>query len=195
MQTPLPQVAYVACAAKQHIQKDGKPSTRQAAQILQETDAAVRQSQCGKARSWLAQEALQYNTEYMEINPKNTSKQCCMCGSINMWRKSSKFRCYNCGVSCHADVNAAFNILFTFYVVQWSKHAQAVYSLQNKAGMVLRGKIHLATLTIPSVVGDVMAGTGCPKDGRQSPTNKERLNVTPLNGGSPPTPVVTQAVG
>ena len=59
--------------------------------------------------------------------------------------------------------------------------------------MVLRGKIHLATLTIPSVVGDVMAGTGCSKVGCQSPTNKERLNVTPLDGGSPPTSAARQA--
>ena len=155
----------------------------------------MRQSQCGKARSWLAQEALQYNIEYMEINPKGTSQQCCMCGSTNTWRKSSKFRCYNCGVSCHADVNAAFNILFAFYAVQWSKRVQAVYSLQNKAGMVLRGKIHLGTCMIPPGVNDVMAGTGCPKGGLYSSTDKGHLIGAPLNGGSPPTPVVTQAVG
>ncbi len=59
--------------------------------------------------------------------------------------------------------------------------------------MVLRGKIHLATLTIPSVVGDVMAGTGCPKDGHQSLTNKEHLMESPLDGNSP-TSAVRQAV-
>ncbi len=153
----------------------------------------MRQSKCGESRSWLAEGALKHNTEYMEINPRGTSQQCCMCGGTNTWRKGSKFRCHTCGIACHADVNAAFNILFTFYAVQWSKRVQAVYSLQNKAGMVLRGRIHLATLTIPSVVGDVMAGTGCPKGGLYSSTDKGHLNVTPLNGGSPPTPVVTQA--
>ncbi len=153
----------------------------------------MRQGKCGEARSWLSQRALQYNTEYTEIDPKGTSQQCCMCGSTNTWRKSSQFRCYDCGVLMHADINAAFNILFTFYTVQWSKRAQAVYTLQNKAGMVLRGKIHLGTCTLPPSVNDVMAGTGCPKVGHQSPTNKERLNGAPLNGGSPPTPVVTQA--
>ena len=70
---------------------------------------------------------------------------------------------------------------------------QAVYALYNKVGMVLRGKIHLATLTIPSVVGDVMAGTGHSKDGHQSLTNKERLNGAPLDGNLP-TSVVTQDV-
>ena len=64
-----------------------------------------------------------------------------------------------------------------------------------KAGMVLRGKIHIATLAIPSVVGDVMAGTGHPKVGLVCPlTNKEHLNGAPLNGGSPPTSAVQQAV-
>ncbi len=152
----------------------------------------MRQSKCGEARTWLAQQALQHNTEYMEIDQKGTSQHCCMCGSTNTWRKSSRFRCYDCGVLMHADVNAAFNILFTFYAVQWSKRAQAVYALQDKAGMVLRGKIHLATLTIPSVVGDVMAGTGHPKDGCQSLANKGHLNGSPLNGNLP-TSAVRQA--
>ena len=90
-------------------------------------------------------------------------------------------------------MSAAFNILFTFRTIQWSKRVQAVYALYNKVGMVLREKIHLATLTIPSVVGDVMAGTGHSKDGHQSLTNKERLNGAPLNGGLPPTSAVRQA--
>ncbi|MYB30135.1 MAG: hypothetical protein F4Y18_03770 [Cenarchaeum sp. SB0663_bin_5] len=38
------------------------------------------------------------------------------------------------------------------------------------------------TLTISSAVGDVMAGTSCPKVGRQNLTNKERLIRAPLDG-------------
>ena len=142
----------------------------------------MRQSKCGEARAWLAQQALKHNTEYIEGDPKHTSQQCCMCGSMDTWRKSSQFRCYNCGVLMHADVNAAFNILFIFDAVWWSKRAQSVYHLQNKAGMVLRGKIHLGACTTPPSASDVMAGTGCPKDGCQNPTNKEHLNEAPLNG-------------
>ena len=78
----------------------------------------MRQSHCGEAREHISQQCLRYNVEYTEINPKNTSKQCCMCGSLNTWRKSSKFRCHNCGIVCHADVNAAFNILFAFRIIQ-----------------------------------------------------------------------------
>ena len=145
----------------------------------------MRQSKCGEARALLAQRALQHNTEYMEIDQKGTSQQCCVCGSTNTWRKGSKFRCHTCGIACHADVNAAFNILVTFYAVQWSKRVQAVYSLQTKAGMVLRGRIHLGTCTLPPSVNDVMAGTGCPKDGRQSLANNGHLYGAPLNGNLP----------
>ncbi len=93
----------------------------------------------------------------------------------------------------HADVNAAFNILFIFYAVQWSKRTQAVYSLQAKAGMVLRGKVYLGTCTLPPSANDLMVGTGCPKVGCQNPTNKGHLIEAPLNGDSP-TFAVTQAV-
>ncbi len=77
----------------------------------------MRQFKCGEARALLAQQALQHNTEYAEIDPKYTSQQCCVYGSTNTWRDGSRFRCRECGVVQHADVNAAFNILFTFYTV------------------------------------------------------------------------------
>ena len=105
-----------------------------------------------------------------------------------------QFRCHNCGVLMNVGVNAVFSILFIFYAVQWGRRAQAVYALQNKIGMVLRGKIHLGTCTLPPSVNDVMVGTGCPKVGCQNPTNKRHLNGAPLNGGSSPTSVETQAV-
>ncbi len=145
----------------------------------------MRQSKCGEAREHICRQSLTYNVEYGEINPKNTSQQCCMCGSTNTWRKSSQFRCHNCGVLMHADVNAAFNILSSFNLVWWSKRVQAAYHLQNKAGMVLRGKIHLGACTTPPSASDVMAGTGCPKVGCQNLTNKERLIGAPLNGVQP----------
>ena len=85
-------------------------------------------------------------------------------------------------------------LLFIFYAVQWGRRAQDVYALQNKIGMVLRGKIHLGTCTLPPSVNDVMVDTGCPKVGCQNPTNKRHLNGSPLNGGSSPTSVETQAV-
>ncbi len=145
----------------------------------------TRQSRCGKARNDIAQKSLRYNVEYIEIDPKNTSKQCCMCCSMNTWREGSKFRCYNCGMACHADVNAAFNILFAFRIIRWSKRSQGVYELYNEAGMVSRGKIHLGTCTIPPGVNDVIAGTGGHQVRRQSHTDNERLLETPLDGNLP----------
>ncbi len=153
----------------------------------------MRQSKCGEARSHIAQSSLQHSIEYVEINQRGTSQLCCMCGSRNTTRKSSRFWCHTCGVLMHADINAAYNILYIPDAISWNKRAQTAYSLQDKAGMVLRGKIHLATLTIPSVVGDVVAGTGCPKVVHQSPANKGHLNGAPLNGNSP-TSAVRQAV-
>ena len=91
----------------------------------------------------------------------------------------------------HADVNAAFNILYIIRAVWWSKRAQSVYHLQNKAGMALRGKIHLDACMIPPSVNDVMAGTGHPKVGHQNQANNGHLIEAPLNCGPPSTFVET----
>ena len=69
--------------------------------------------------------------------------------------------------------------------VQWSRRVQSVYTLQDKAGMVLRGRIRLDACTLPPSVNDIMAGTGCYQDGLFSLTNKEHLNEAPLNGVQP----------
>ena len=69
-----------------------------------------------------------------------------------------------------------------------------MYSLQDKAGMVLRGRIHLGACTHPPSVHDVMVCTGCPKVGLYSSTNKRHLNGAPRNGGSPSTSVETPTV-
>ena len=89
----------------------------------------------------------------------------------------------------HADVNAAFNILFIFDSVQWSKRVQSVYTLQDKAGMVLRGKIHLDACKLPPSVNDMMAGTGCQKTGDQrrqfyNRSKGRHLTDTPLDGST-----------
>ena len=159
----------------------------------------MRQSKCGKAREHIAQQSLKYNVEYNEINPRNTSKQCCMCGSLNteryggfkVWHDNivhkhkgygRKFKCHDCGVLMHADFNAAYNILFAFNLVLWSKRIQAVRKLQDKAGMVLRGRIHLGACTIPPSANDVIAGTGGHEEWVKTQADNERLPNTPLDG-------------
>lgn len=78
----------------------------------------MRQSKCGEARTCLSQQSLKkYNTKYMEIYQR-TPRNSAVCGSTNMWRKSSRFRGYNWGVLMYADVNAVFNTLFIFQMMQ-----------------------------------------------------------------------------
>jgi transposase len=52
-----------------------------------------------------------YGIPIIYIDPRNTSKSCSKCGSINDTLGSSKlFKCSNCGHIDHRDSNAAFNI-------------------------------------------------------------------------------------
>ena len=49
---------------------------------------------------------------FLEINPKNTSRQCNCCGDIDPDnREGEKFLCVECGNFDDADLNAAKNIL------------------------------------------------------------------------------------
>jgi putative transposase len=48
----------------------------------------------------------------VEVNPRNTSRMCAICGHVAEGnRKGEAFRCLSCGHEAHADVNAAVNIL------------------------------------------------------------------------------------
>jgi putative transposase len=49
----------------------------------------------------------------IKVNPRNTSRKCPHCGSIDARNRESQasFRCVDCGHQAHADVNAAINIL------------------------------------------------------------------------------------
>ena len=48
----------------------------------------------------------------VEVNPKNTSKTCSECGSIQEMPLSERtFNCKKCGMSKDRDLNASINIL------------------------------------------------------------------------------------
>jgi len=46
------------------------------------------------------------------VNPRNTSKRCSKCGSLNTIRQSSNFHCLDCSYHLNADLNASFNLKF-----------------------------------------------------------------------------------
>jgi putative transposase len=49
----------------------------------------------------------------VEVSPRHTSQKCSRCGHITAGNRvtQAEFRCLSCGLSMHADVNAAENIL------------------------------------------------------------------------------------
>lgn len=50
------------------------------------------------------------------VDPKNTSRTCPKCGSIDKRNRNGElFHCINCGYEANADLNAAMNILARFY--------------------------------------------------------------------------------
>lgn len=49
---------------------------------------------------------------FVRVNPARTSQTCADCGSVDpLSRKGTRFRCWHCGHTADADVNAARNIL------------------------------------------------------------------------------------
>ena len=50
------------------------------------------------------------------VDPKNTSRTCPKCGSIDKKNRNGEFfKCVNCGYEVNADLNATMNILTKFY--------------------------------------------------------------------------------
>lgn len=66
----------------------------------------------GKYGQMLHYKAWSAGCEVMEVNPKNTSKECSRCGNIQAMPLSERtFVCSSCGHMEDRDVNAAINIL------------------------------------------------------------------------------------
>ena len=130
-----------------------------------ELNKSVRQSKPGAVRADSATRAPAHSVQHDEINQKHTSDHCSRCGAGggDIYRKGRLFKCFICYNVMHADINAAWNILYNTSVVWWSKRAQNSTKLYNKAGLVLRDRIHLGDCTIPPVAGDRSAGTGEPQ--------------------------------
>lgn len=60
----------------------------------------------------LEYKAVTSGSEFVKVNPRNTSKTCSRCGTIaEMPLSKREFLCPDCGLACHRDLNAALNIL------------------------------------------------------------------------------------
>lgn len=62
--------------------------------------------------AFLAYKAKQAGVTVVTVDPRNTSRGCSRCGHTEKANRptQSRFKCRQCGFSCHADANAAENI-------------------------------------------------------------------------------------
>jgi len=63
-------------------------------------------------QSFLGYKAQRVGVPIVKVDPRNTSRECSVCGCVDKRNRSSQsvFSCTQCGYVSHADVNAAINI-------------------------------------------------------------------------------------
>lgn len=65
----------------------------------------------GNFARMLAYKAVACGCQFVEVNPRNTSRTCSECRAIvDMPLSKRTFRCTKCGFVCHRDLNASINI-------------------------------------------------------------------------------------
>lgn len=72
----------------------------------------IADSSWGRFMTMLKFKAESAGTEIIEVNPKNTTKECHICGSLQdmpLWQR--RYECHNCGSSIDRDTNSAIVIL------------------------------------------------------------------------------------
>ena len=89
----------------------GKP-LRNGASAKAGLNAAVLRSGWGKTGRYLRYKAIRAGKLVLEVDPKNTSRCCPLCGAVDAKNRPSQavFRCVRCGFEGNADVVAARNI-------------------------------------------------------------------------------------
>jgi IS605 OrfB family transposase len=63
-------------------------------------------------QKFIEYKAVRFGAKVIYVNPRNTSKTCSRCHSINSIRKGSDFHCLNCSYHLNADLNASYNLKF-----------------------------------------------------------------------------------
>lgn len=71
----------------------------------------------GKLQKLIEYKSLQAGIPVRYVDPRNTSRTCYKCGSIDERNRKSQsfFKCISCGHKMHADLNAAINIANSLY--------------------------------------------------------------------------------
>jgi len=83
-------------------------------------------------QSFLEYKATLKGVRVVYIDPRNTSKTCSQCGSLDTFRSGGWFECHRCGFTLDADLNAARNIADS-YMETLGKRVAPV-SLPNDSG-------------------------------------------------------------
>ncbi len=84
----------------------------------------------GIFRTFLAYKLAERGGRLVEVDPRNTSRTCAACGSVDAGsRTGERFRCTACGHVAHADTNAAVNILW-----RWGTPLLPVEASHERAG-------------------------------------------------------------
>ena len=75
-----------------------------------------------------------YNSQFEEVNPKNTSLKCCQCGKVHKDNRQQQavFKCTSCGFTLNADFNAALNILYLGLLKIGLLKEEAQYEVNKK---------------------------------------------------------------
>ena len=72
---------------------------------------SIQEQTWGLLRAQLAYKAEWAGRQFIEVDPRNTSRDCSRCGARHNPGTSERYDCPACGVSMDRDVNAAVNIL------------------------------------------------------------------------------------
>jgi IS605 OrfB family transposase len=90
--------------------------------IVMERIKHIRRGKKGRRYKWLNKwsfyqfqkfieyKAIRKGIRVIYVNPRNTSKRCSRCGSLNTERIRGFFHCLNCGYSLNSHLNASFNL-------------------------------------------------------------------------------------
>jgi len=93
--------------------------------IVMERIKYIRRGKRGKRYKWLNKwsfhqfqsfveyKAIRKGVRVVYVNPRNTSKRCSRCGSLNTKRAKNIFNCLSCGYVLNSHLNASFNIMMT----------------------------------------------------------------------------------